>query len=515
MRKKMLKGLLTNNTNQAWAVVCNLVLAFLWVWLYRPVFQYLGILFGREEFRTNQILLMGVAGLAVFQARRLSLRPRLDASPQLYLPALGLTMGASLAYLTCEKFLDINTLAAFLFGLATYGLLGLWMSPARWRQGFPAMLLVIGLLPFGEHLETFAGYPLRTFTAGLARAGLASLGFHSVGVDTILVFENGISQVDIPCSGVKSLWTGMLFLLAATWIENRPLSFRWLVVAATVGLLLVMANLLRVMALALFGPALGWNMLAEMIHLPLGVLGFVAVCAAAVYLLRRLPPAGRGSSPEEKASVNVVLSHPAWLSPLVLFSVVAMALAYSPKFDPQSVAAAGPPAWRFADRMMLETSPLSAKEAEWIRQSGADTAERFLFAWPGGDGQPVSGALLLLTSRTWRGQHRPERCLEVFGLTIQQSYSILLTPTFPVRWLLLSNAETPQRVSSVYWLQSITQTTEDFGKRIWADFSAPQERWVLVTVLFDQARASQDKELSGFFEALHQSVTRSLADGGE
>lgn len=50
----------------------------------------------------------------------------------------------------------------------------------------------------------------------------------SIGLDTILILENGVSQIDLPCSGVKSLWTGLLFLLAATWLERRPLNLRWL-----------------------------------------------------------------------------------------------------------------------------------------------------------------------------------------------------------------------------------------------------------------------------------------------
>lgn len=515
MLKKLAPGSLPGNLIRACKIATNLALAIFWIWLYWPVFQYLGIIFSREEFRTNQILLVGVAGLVVFQARRLNIRPRPDATPQLYLPALGLVIGASLAYLLSEKFLDINTLAALLFGLASYGLLGLWISPARWRQGFPAMLLVIGLLPFGEHLETFAGFPLRRYTAGLARAGLDSFGFHSVGVDTILVFESGISQVDIPCSGVKSLWTGMLFLLAATWIENRRLSLRWLLVAAVTALLLVTANLVRVTALALVGPALGWTQLARIIHLPLGVLGFIAVCAAVIFMLRRLPELQAESPPREsQVPAGWFPSRPAWLGPLVVACVLVMALAYSPRFDPRSVVAASTLTWHFSDALGLQSVPLSAKEVAWIQQVGAETAERFTFRWAGPGAQPETGALMLVSSRTWRGQHRPERCLEVFGLTVHESASVLLAPDFPVRILSLSYGESPERVSAVYWLQSSDQTTEDFGKRIWSDIGSPQERWVLVTVVLDRARQPQAEELSGFFAALHDSVARSLTDGG-
>ena len=317
----------------------NLMLLVVWVWLYWPVFQYLAVLFTREEFRTNQIVLAAVAGLLLYRARRTRPDLRLNTPPHLYLPGIALMLASSIAYLLVERFLDINTLSASLFTLASYGLLGLWLKPARWREGFPAMLLVVGILPFGAHLETFVGYPLRVITAGLVRSGLASLGFNSVGVDTILVFESGISQVDIPCSGVKSLWTGALFLLGATWVENRPLSLRWLLVAAFTFLLLIAANLLRVFILAFTGPALGLTTLAAMLHIPLGVLGFAGSCAAAVYLLGRLP----ANPPPIDTGESRALNRPGWLGPLLAACVLVMAFVYTPRAATASSQPAAPP----------------------------------------------------------------------------------------------------------------------------------------------------------------------------
>jgi exosortase O len=217
----------------------------LWLWIFRPVYDYLGIIFTRQEFRTNQVVLLAVLALVIFQVRRGDLQPRIDTLPQLYLPALVLAVGCAILYLLAERFLDINTLSATLFGLATYGLLGLWLRPAYWRAGLPAALLLIGALPFGEHMDTFIGYPLRIATARLVSQGLAGLGYPNLGVDTILVFENGVSQVDNPCSGVKSLWTGALFFLAATWIDRRPINRRWLLAAVVFAGLLMVAKLGR------------------------------------------------------------------------------------------------------------------------------------------------------------------------------------------------------------------------------------------------------------------------------
>lgn len=494
----------------------NLTLLVAWIWLFWPVFQYLKVLFTGEEFRTNQIVLLLVTGLLIYQARKLHLRPDPAAAPHLYIPGLAMALGSSLAYLLVERYLDINTLSAFLFGLASYGLLGLWMSPSRWRRGFPAMLLAIGVLPFGEHLETFAGYPLRTFTAGLVRDALSNFGFHSVGVDTILVFESGISQVDIPCSGVKSLWTGAMFLLAATWIENHPLGLRWLGVALATAALLFITNLIRVGVLALTGPALGWTVVAQILHLPMGVLGFLGTCAAALTLLRHLPTWPKGDSASESNAGGLQSRRPTWLAPLVVICAVVMALAYAPRDGNNVVSAAAPPAWRFLDEIKLAPAPLSAKELEWIREGGAETADRFTFNWQGtanpsiSGGQDVKGALMLLTSHTWRGQHPPERCFEVFGLTVNETVTVLVTPEFPLRYLTLSSPDSPAQVSAVYWLQSRQQTTEDFGQRIWADLGPQRERWVLVTVLFNQVVDPYSPEVASFLTALHASMERSL-----
>src|SRR3990172_6472808 len=189
-------------------LAANAGILVLWFWLYRPVYRYLGVIFTREEFRTNQIVLVGVIALIAMQVRRGDLRLRMDVLPQLYPPALGLALLGSALFLAAEHFLDINTLSASLFGLGCYGLLGLWIRPRQFRQGLPAALLLIGAPPFCEHMETFVGYPVRLLTARIVRDGLAAIGYPALGVETILVFENGVSQVDLPCSGVKSLWTG-------------------------------------------------------------------------------------------------------------------------------------------------------------------------------------------------------------------------------------------------------------------------------------------------------------------
>ncbi len=488
-------------------LLANAIILLLWLWLFRPVYPYLATIFTRQEFRTNQVVLLAVLALVAFQIRRGSLRLSPADLPQLQPAPLFLALGGSIVFVAAERYLDINTLSATLFGLATYGLLGLWMSPWRWRMGLPAALLLVGALPFGEHMETFAGYPLRIATARLVSQAVAYLGTPNLGVDTILVFENGISQVDSPCSGVKSLWTGGLFFLAATWIDRRPLNRRWLLAGIIFAALLLAANLLRVFLLVLIGQVAGWRLLAEMLHVPLGVVGFAAACAAAVWLLR-----WAGQTPAQPVeSANSRPARPLWLAPALGLILLSLALLYVPPPQPASAAS---PAWQLPAELTAQDWPLSQSELDWLTGEGSlpVSAARWRFTW--GD---LSGSLLLITSDTWRAHHRPERCFTVYGLQVQESQPLLAQADFPLRWLSLGANPGANRGtvlhSAAYWLQSVTRVTDDYAARMWDDFAPQPQPWVLVTLLFDQPADLSRRDALALFTALRQSIHTTLQAG--
>lgn len=476
-----------------WQFLLNLAILTFWLWLYHPVFAYLSIIFSEEDFRTNQIVLLAVLALLLSQLRQHKFDPAfLHRRPRLSLLPLALVLGGSAAFLLTERFLNVNTLSATLFALGSYGLLGLWLSPERWRAGLPVALLLVGVLPFGHHLQTFVGYPMRIATAALIQHGLQAVGVASVGVDTILIFENGVSQVDLPCSGVQSLWTGALFLLAATWLERRPLSPRWFLIALTLAGLLFVANLARVAILIVTGPVLGWTLLAEMLHVPLGVLGFVLACGAALLLLRRLPLAAASRA-------FAAPSQPTWLGPALLGFLILASLLYTPR--PVTAGTAVAATWHFPAELTVQPLPLTAEEWEWLTRDGAESADRFSFAW--GD---LRGSMILISSSTWRAHHRPERCFEVYGLSLEESRTHLVRPDFPTRFVSLGDGKQTSLVSATYWFQSSEQSTDDYATRIWADLAPQRTRWVLVSVLFDGVIDPQDGAAQAFYEALQQAV---------
>ncbi len=487
----------------------NLLLVVAWGWLYWPLNEYLSIIFSRQDFRTNQIILVGVILLIGTQIRRNGIHIHLWTAPRLAKRPLTMAIGGSILYLLVERFLDVNTVSASLFGLASYGLLGLWMSPHRWRTGLPAALLLIGTLPFGEHMQTFIGYPMRILTASIVRDGLAVAGVGSIGVDTILVFENGVSHIDSPCSGVKSLWTGMLFLLAATWLERRRVNGHWVKTAVFFTLLLFIANLTRVAILIIVGELFGWPLLAEMLHVPLGVLGFVMACAAAVFMLRKQPPIFNDQLPiasHQPPATNA--QQPNWLVPMLIVIVGTMALLYTPR--PVTGLSQTAAAWEFPAQLTVTPLPLKPDENEWLTKDGAEAADRFQFEWQGAN-NTVSGTMILITSKTWRAHHRPERCFEVYGLSLDESRTHLVTSDFPVRLVSLGQSGGNRPLTASYWFQSSTQTSDDYGTRIWSDISPQRERWVLVSILFDEVTDPDSEEIMTFYKAMNDVVAQHVA----
>ncbi|MCP4422049.1 MAG: exosortase O [Chloroflexi bacterium] len=479
----------------------NLLLITVWGWLYWPLRSYLSIIFSREDFRTNQIILVGVLILIGIQIKKEGSRFDIKAAPRPTFWPMILMIGGSILYLLVERFLNVNTLSASLFGVASYGLLGLWISPQRWRTGLPAALLLVGTLPFGEHMQTFIGYPMRILTASIVQNGLAASGVGSIGVDTILIFENGVSHIDSPCSGVKSLWTGMLFLLAATWLERRQINGHWVKTAVIFTLLLFIANLARVAILIIVGEIFGWPFLAEMLHIPLGVIGFVMACVAAVFMLKNQLPMVNGQLP------MTIDQLPNWITSMLIVVISIMAILYTPR--PITVLSQKAATWKFPVQLTVTPLPLKPDENEWLTKDGAEAADRFQFKWQGAN-NTVSGTMILITSKTWRAHHRPERCFEVYGLSLDESRTHLVSSDFPVRFVSLGQSGGNRSLTATYWFQSNVQTTDDYGTRIWSDISPQRERWVLVSILFDEVADPNSEEIAAFYQAMNDAVAQHL-----
>ena len=103
----------------------------------------------------------------------------------------------------------------------------------------------------------------------------------------------------------------------------------------------------------------------------------------------------------------------------------------------------------------------------------------------------------------------------LYGLSLDDSHSHLIRADFPVRYISLgaNQGDGQSLQAGTYWFQSARRTTDDYATRIWADVASERDRWVLVSILFDDVHDPHEADVEAFYVALHDAVARNLDQG--
>lgn len=457
--------------------------------------------FAGQERRLNLLLLLLFAGLF---ARRLaalrSTQGNLLRWPQPLRSRTGrlapaVLMGALLAHALTRRAIGESTPTAALALLGTYGGLGLFLSPAAFRAGWTGLLLLLASLPFAALAEGYAGLLARIFTADMVQQILSALRIAALPVSSILILDRGIAHIDIPCSGLRGLWSGALAYLLLTWLDRRRLGVPWLLGLALMQALLVVANITRVFSLVVLTHVAMLHQLADRLHVPLGLFGFaLCVAFAFVYLRTCVPhrdPAATASThadPDPAAPVALPTAKTAaWLLPtLAIFFLGLWAAQRRAATDDHKPTPASN--WLPA-HVQPVPQPLTESERTIYERFGAH-AEKY---------RVRGGSLIVVHAPTltaFRAHHPPEVCLLAEGLQIVQAAPVSVGPQALARRLLLQEreasgfaAEAPARQlahrTGIYWFQSAESTTPDILLRIVRQLGS-RRPWVLVTLLSDE-----------------------------
>jgi exosortase O len=453
----------------------SLALPVAWLALHAPVVRWLWRSLPEAEYATSLVLLL--AASALLGARAVAAwregRIALSVVPRTNGPAAALVATCALAYML-DVARDVNVVSAALAILGAYGLAGLYLSPAAWRAAFPGALLLVAALPLGVPASFYLGFPARVATAQFAQHGLAAMGIPALSAQTLLVLESGIANVDAPCSGIRSAWTGLVFFLAATCVVRARVGLRWVAAGAGYVALLFAANAVRVAGVALLSYVAGRPDLARIAHEPLGVAGFALASGAAYLALRHVVPKQRPAGVGGFPNLAARLAPPSRrLAPALALCLAALACLRAPTSPPLP-----PPTAPLALPADLSASPLPLSHAEqelYARHGGA-VAAKASFAWRG-----LSGSLLVVHASSWRAHHPPEQCLRGNGLDLESDLPLAIPGGPLVRWL----RDAVGAASAFYWFQSPEGTTNDVAERVLADVRGQEHRWALVTVVLD------------------------------
>ncbi|MCP4133104.1 MAG: exosortase O [bacterium] len=385
------------------------------------------------------------------------------------LPLAGFIFSVS-AYLVVEYVLHINMFSAVFFGSALYCLLGFYLPEQTWKKGLIPTILLIQTLPFGNYLDTYLGFPLRIFSAGMVEQVLGAMNIPSVSQETIIIIENSASQVDLSCSGLKGIWSGLIFFFAVTWLERKPVTLGWTIRLALFLFTLTAFNTLRILILVIVDTVIRAPEAAARIHVPLGIIGFIFSCVFAWLMLRQ--GGGKTGSP--------VLIRPRPIPGslvLILAAFLLTGIFLHQRPEPLPFTTAGV-RLDLPAQFQAKEIPLTPMESSLLTKEQGDAAFKFKFTWE----KKLTGTLLVAVNRNWRSHHDPQVCLTSGGLKIERSATMLINNTFPVKALDFRD----QKLSAVYWFQSPSFITEDFSARVWAQLTKKEEHWALVSILFDR-----------------------------
>lgn len=464
----------------------------------------------------NVVLLGAIALVLAFkgwQARdRFSVVPQWRGGPVAVL-VLGMLLSAAIRLAFGHEALSFCG-----FAIATYGLLGLFLSPQDWRQGIPAALLMGGLLPVSLQFGSGLGFSLRVVTAGAVEQVLAIAGVAAISAHDVIVLENSIAHVDLPCSGLKSVAVGLLFLSGCSWLEGRKVGWRWLGVAVCCVVSLIVANVCRVLALVVVGEVAQQHALADTIHVPLGVIGFAIACALTWFLLQTVPQYTSDNSQDSsgtRVTGQPMLAIARWT---LVAGMVAMSLVPAVSVANATVAEI---AW--PDSFQLEDLELTPAERQFFDRDPLASSHKYRFEWGEEADRSLTGSLLLVASPSWRSHHAPELCYVGNGFRVDRMRSVTIPvesapiaslslpartggDPFPARWISLEN----DRLSAMYWFQSETATTDNLLDRIWAAIAHRDRAWVMVSVLFERSRQPDEAIVQQFARQTRIAIARSF-----
>lgn len=497
-------------------VLYTAALLLTWLLLAGPVLPGLSQALLEAEAQPQLFLgaaLLAAAGLARFRRKRRAgedgqpLLVQLSAGPWLHWGPL-LLLGLSALSLSLGRYaLWPPALLALPLCTGSYALLALYRPPALFRRGLPLLLVVLLLVPFQFHLDAMLGFQARRLVARLVQLQLGWLAIPATAVQSVLLFDGGAAHVDLPCSGLRSLWSGALFYVGLSGLRRVRLGLRWVLGLGLLFVSIVYLNQARVLILVLLANVWHRSELADLAHVPLGLLFFLLACACASLLLPKGPAEGGGDAPYP-ASTRL----PGWaqLGLCVLLLGLARFAASPPPPQPLRVPVVELP----PDFRVQPLTPRSAEVDLLARHGGVLHKWRFVTG-PAAHRPLVSGTLLLSISRSFQAQHSPHVCLATAGLQVTGMQRIWLRSDLPLAQLSLAG----YRGSAVYWFQSATETTDDVLRRSLprlllrqrgTDAAREPPPWALVSILFDGPIEPKSPEVRELLLQLHSAVAATL-----
>jgi exosortase O len=396
---------------------------------------------------------------------------------------------------------DINILTACSFFIFMYGIFGLFQLKENWCKSAIPIILIIMTLPFGTILDIYVGFPLRMFTAESISALFHLVGINNLQSSSIITIENSAMQIDFSCSGLKGLWTGVLFYFTLTWLKKLAINYKWFFVFGGLIVLIILANMVRIISLVYVISILKLPSVASVIHAPLGIIGFVFSCFC-IYLLVNTSWFSKSTKEKQIPSIKNSLPTKKVKFQNILFKLLLIAVIFGLsglKKEEKSINNNTELQFDCPKNWNAKPLHLTSEELQFISKQECQLYKSSFRV------NEINGSLLIMKSNKWRGHHNPEFCIRAGGNQITELKTLQISPTLPIKWMAINNSS-----SGCYWFQNNTQTTEDFGSRIWSEIFHPSENWLMITLIFNDLESSHSIDVMPLINQLNTAIANQL-----
>lgn len=393
-----------------------------------------------------------------------------------------------------------SILPPILFFLGCFCLLGFYLEYRFWKRSLFIFLILILTLPLLERVQKFLGFPIRLVTANIVSFVLQFFGIGNVSRSAVIVTENHATSIDLPCSGVKSIYTGALFMLAVYYLQRVRISMKLLAITLMFFAALLFFNTWRVFSLVYIYDVLDMKSFGDTVHVFLGVVGFLASCIFLWVATNRLAST---RLLERTVKLNY-LSITKYSKPILVL-ILSFLLVTNWLFVKQ------PPistvqTTQIVDSFQLEDAVLSElqftdREKSYFVNSDVEFSKKF--SGITANGQAFS--LLVVSSKSARTHHDPEVCLQGLGYEINDS-EILQTDEVRLRRLILND----RKDQVLYWYVGSDKNLLDYSERVWEEVTNPQQTWVLVIVGFTNSIDVGNSDISNLIQEINSESKKLL-----
>ncbi len=409
-----------------------------------------------------------------------------------------LLFGAILLDLFNILFLHYQIISATSMILVGYAILGMYLDGSVWKRGFFVIGIIALSLPFAEHIQTFLGFPVRLFTAKVVSTIMGLLGLVSVTDAAVIITENNATSIDVPCSGIKSIYTGIIVLLIILFLKKARWSLRLLGITIGYFLVLLLFNIWRVFSLVYIYDVIHYPAFGNAIHVGIGIIGFIFSILALWYVVDKYVPHGSDFGNEQVRKTHFLKKY------LIIF-ILLLALVIDTSY---AVFSANNDQTIQSQNIVFSANDLQLNELPFTLQEENFFVNRDVLFSNKYIGETVSGlefSLLVISSDSSRTHHNPELCLQGTGHKIEKS-EIVQLEDLRLRKLSLNQGQD----TVFYWFVAGDKTVMDYSERTWEGMKNPNVVWTLVEIGFNGSVDLSNPDIVELIKSLQSSAKEFL-----